>query len=606
MSLGEKDTSLILESLQEKGDYYTKYTVAEKKRLIDLQDAIIHITAETEKYRKMAKRVAIEVMNLHVLTPNPAYSRADGVTVGKDAQGVTMKVLIVLEAKLNKLLQRKSEVLNHNKQLKSDVNHFRRLRCQTDLQHSKYESVLSETKSYIERMLVESTAVVEERERLVEKRDALERINIEEQNIFQEEYEKMGVYIKGQNAALEHALLQERKQELLEKKKGIMHALGDDELRSGQFTLAEEIEMAKQVGTLTNFVLSEENSLSGIQTKINNYEMMFEQLKKLTSTSSLEEVISSYVSQEEEMFSLYNFIQAVNTEIDTVLESSSHIEQAISTYNEEQQMQDDQRRDVIFDLQEKLTEVHEHIKQSETDNKMYQESVAQVSKKVSSLFFKLQCDQMDSKAGTSVPPGSGGGGKGTTGSGKASVSSGSGGGGGGRPEGKIAILTAQGVSESNVLDYMGCIEQRAVDIISEYLRNAPDVVGTPGAGGVPVSVPYMHRSPTPGPKSPMVWPNEPMVDLADDKDIDDIVFMGDDRGDTGAGVFLTNGSSAANAGGNGKGGGGGLTVAGDSNNDSDSKPVDLNAFKEKLQKKLGLTQPRDSKEFVLQKPGSRK
>ena len=98
----------------------------------------------------------------------------------------SIQVLIVLEAKLNKLLQRKSEVLNHNKQLKSDVNHFRRLRSQTDLQHFKYESALSETKSYIERMLAESTAVVEERERLVEKRDALERLNTEEQNAFQE------------------------------------------------------------------------------------------------------------------------------------------------------------------------------------------------------------------------------------------------------------------------------------------------------------------------------------------------------------------------------------------------------------------------------------
>ena len=67
--------------------------------------------------------------------------------------------------------------------------------------------------------------------------------------------------------------------------------------------------------------------------------MMFEQLKKLTSSLSLDEVISSYVSQEEEMFSLYNFIQTVNTEIDTVLESSANIEAAIKAYNEEQQVQ---------------------------------------------------------------------------------------------------------------------------------------------------------------------------------------------------------------------------------------------------------------------------
>lgn len=60
----------------------------------------------SDKYRELAKKSAIKVMNLHVLTPNPAYSRADGVNISKEAHMVTSKTLIVLEAKLNKLLQR--------------------------------------------------------------------------------------------------------------------------------------------------------------------------------------------------------------------------------------------------------------------------------------------------------------------------------------------------------------------------------------------------------------------------------------------------------------------------------------------------------------------
>ncbi len=53
MSQSEKDTSLILGSLQEKGDTFTKRMVAEKKRCVDLNDAIEHIIEETEKYRDM-------------------------------------------------------------------------------------------------------------------------------------------------------------------------------------------------------------------------------------------------------------------------------------------------------------------------------------------------------------------------------------------------------------------------------------------------------------------------------------------------------------------------------------------------------------------------
>ena len=100
-----------------------------------------------------------------------------------------------------------------------------------------------------------------------------------------------------------------------------------------------------------------------------------------------------------------------------------------------------------------------------------------------------------------------------------------------RNEGKMAILTGQGVTESNVLDYMGAVEQRAVDIIGEHIK-------THGGQGGP-------RSPTPGPSSPMQWPVTTNVDLPD--------FGEDD-----------------------------LFVEGE---EMDSKPIDLNTFKERLGKK---------------------
>lgn len=105
-------------------------------------------------------------MNIHVLTPNPAYQRADGVNIGKEAQIVTSKTLIVLEAKVNKLLQRKSELLNQNKKMKESINHYRLLRLQTDVSHAKMEAILREEKEKIEAYLAESTAVCEERDRL--------------------------------------------------------------------------------------------------------------------------------------------------------------------------------------------------------------------------------------------------------------------------------------------------------------------------------------------------------------------------------------------------------------------------------------------------------
>ena len=299
MSLGEKDASEVLGSLQGKGDHFTKLSVAERKRVADLEDAIAHISAETEKYRSWAKSSAIDVMNLHVLTPNPAYSRADGVDVGRQAAAVTKKVLTILEMKLNKLLQRQSEIIIVNKALKKDIDHYRLCRTQTNVSHAKFEHELAVTKQQIEEKLAESAAIVEERERLVAEKERLEKENEEEQAIFQEEYERLGAYIKKQNDALEESLLKERKED--KKKSKEVEASIAEQANVSKLSLEEEVEIAKQMGDYTKYAESEQKFLSGIEDKIAGYESMFEKLKETNGAENLEDVVAEYVKHEDEM-----------------------------------------------------------------------------------------------------------------------------------------------------------------------------------------------------------------------------------------------------------------------------------------------------------------
>lgn len=415
MSLGEKNTSEVLGTLQSRGDEYTKAAIIEKKRLEELEDALRHITVEIEKYRSKAKKSAIDVMNLHTLTPNPAYSRADGVDVEKQAKMVTNKVLHVLEMKLNKLLQKKSEVLNRNKLLKLDIDHMRRLRLQTDDSHAKFEAQLKSTKENIEVMLRESNDIVIRREDLLMEIDRLEKRNKEEQAVFEVEYEAMGKFIKEQNIALENALLKERKEEahgsslmksMAEKPDASSSdTMGASQSRPGSssnaftsnLTLDAEIEMANKVGSLTKFVSNEQSSLANIQAKIASYDNMFEQLKKLTNANSLREVASTYAAQEEEMFSLYNYIQTVNTEIEAVSEDKQRIADEIETYKQQQQVDEIHRNKIIQELEQRYKATKDATAQAIEQNKIQQECVDQLSKKLQVIFSKLGCDQMDSK-----------------------------------------------------------------------------------------------------------------------------------------------------------------------------------------------------------------
>lgn len=549
MSLGVKETTEVLETLQRKGDHFTRLTATQRKHVTDVQEAIVHINKEIARYKASSKEAALMILNSHVITPNPAYKKTDGVNVGHEAQLNTTKILHINEAKLNRLLQKKSEIMIQIKKLKGEINHMRRLRCQTDIQHEKFEMILQDTKRSIERLLLESTKIVEERDKLLDKKAAYEKMNIDEQKSFREEYERMGNFIREQNELLEEALIRERRKDVLERK-----GVPDDTLkekRQGQLTFEEELRIAQEVGELTKFVDSDENRMKGITTKIAEYEEIFDQLKKMTGATSMEDVITTYVAQEEEMFSLYNFIQNVNSEIDTVLESTATIEQSIGDFKSEQVILNEQRRNVVKDLEDKLAHYNELIKGSETEIKVCMESISQIAKKVSSLFFKLQCEQMDN---VKTQPGGGASSNASTTSGgpnKKSLTS--------RSQSNMATLSGQTVSESNVLEYMGCIENRAVDIIAEYTLHEP------GKHNIRASA---------GPGSPVRWSVDPLVDF--NESVEEKLIATIENKDT-------------------------LNSVNNQADEVDNKPVDLQAFKKNILSSLELSTVREVKDAKTQR-----
>merc|ERR1712196_580358 len=94
--------------------------------------------------------------------------------------------------------------------------------------------------------------------------------------------------------------------------------------------------MANKVGKLSYFVKNEQSSHENIQRTIRQYEEMFRELQEMTNTTSLNEIISAYSSHEEEMFSLYSYIQSMNTDTEHFKESIQTLSAEISNYKEEQ------------------------------------------------------------------------------------------------------------------------------------------------------------------------------------------------------------------------------------------------------------------------------
>lgn len=460
------NTSKQLEKLQKKGDEFTRKIVMEKKRQVDLESAIRHVRDEVEVYRNRSKKSAIDVMNLHILTPNPAFQKADGCEVAKQAEITQKKTLNVLETKVNKLNQRNSDLKVELESLVKQIDHMRKRNRQYVRSHRKSERVLAELRESIQVEFDQATAINEERERLIEERASLLEENKQEQGEFVEEYEELGFRVSQQNRLMEEAIFQERKKNVKGRDDGI-------DFHRGSLTMDEEIRMANRLEHITELLLSKTKSLASIEDRIAAYREVFGRLARLAGVETVEEAIDVFLKQEEDRFSLYNYVQSLSAEINSVRDQTRKLREELQTEREDQEVTNQERVGRLKQLEDEYRQEQEELSLLKASVEDYQSDLNRVGKKIQAVFFKLQCDQMDAK-NTASNPSNGQTGGITTGTSGSSASSNR---GGVLEESKASLLTGQSVTEANMVDFMGVIEQRAVGLLTSWNRSC-NVTGT--------------------------------------------------------------------------------------------------------------------------------
>lgn len=58
----------------------------------------------------------------------------------------------------------------------------------------------------------------------------------------------------------------------------------------------------------------------------------FDQIKEATGISSVEEIVTTFIKAEEQNYSLYNYVNMLNSEIDTIEEQNRNIEGQIAKH----------------------------------------------------------------------------------------------------------------------------------------------------------------------------------------------------------------------------------------------------------------------------------
>eukprot|EP00968_Pinguiococcus_pyrenoidosus_P002136 scaffold111_cov252-Pinguiococcus_pyrenoidosus.AAC.4 len=440
-------TSSVISELQSKGDALTKEIVLQRKRLADLDEALRQTEREIRRYRLRTKSNAVDVLNLHTFTAQPAHQRADGVNPTHIADENQRNIIARMEVRLNKLQVRRSEMDNENSKLQEAINKLRKKRLNSDAIRTQLEHRIRCEQAEIARLMELSAQLNEEREAAMDKMREVRRKGEEEDANCSSECSSIDLYVYEQNLLLEESVAKAAK----DVKDGTIFKESDDDPG-----VREEAELEARSASLAQKERQERSYLQLVNAKIKTYEDSFRRLKDVSGIDDIERLVDVFIKNDTEAFSLFNYVQTVNQDIEKEVRHGARIAQDIRKYLDDQNEEERQRATVVKQLQDEQEQAVRTVDGFDKLRGEAQRMLARISKLVTNLFFKIQADQMQGRdapaAGDRAAKGSAPG-KGLE-----------------RAESKVTLLTGQGITDTNILQYMAMIEQRTVEIIAEYTR----------------------------------------------------------------------------------------------------------------------------------------
>jgi hypothetical protein len=193
-------------------------------------------------------------------------------------------------------------------------------------------------------------------------------------------------------------------------------------------------------------------SLKDHERKISTFEKKFKDLRDVSGLESVDDIISAFVKNEDECFSMFNYIQAVNQDCDRTIKQGSRLKKDIAKFKNEQVQKEEARSATVQVCQKNLRDVQEEREKLYRTAIQARRTVETIARRVTALYFKLKCHELDqnehsSSRNSALPP--------TNNL---------------RLDRKLTMISGGEVSERDIINLMEAIERRAIQIIHIYLK----------------------------------------------------------------------------------------------------------------------------------------
>ena len=437
-----------LAALQTRGDHFTKLLLNEKQRSSRLQAQLKSLNEEISDVRESNKKKAVELLNMHTAKAvHGASHRVDGLDPIRLAEQNQKKLVNNLEGRLNKALIRKNNIENENNGIKQKIDKLRRKVHNDNVNRQYMEKDLKDIQYDLDNIMRRAAIASEQKDKCFEQKNQLMRENNEEREKHETELARIKKMITHQNILLENSIASLAK-----------NVVSNSKLETDQSTnnFDDKVDPLDEINDLDNTIDSlekkiEENArlLKKMEMKNRTYEETFKQLQEVSGLISTDEIVNAFVKNEEETFSLFNFIQTVNQECDTTLEQHAKLEQEIQSYSKEQMDKENERFNTMNNYKSILSDSKEQNQKLIDITNEGKATVLKIAKKVQALFFELKCRELESIETTEIK-------KSKFDKNKLGMNR------------KHTLFFGERMDEGNILHRMELIEKRSIQIIKEY------------------------------------------------------------------------------------------------------------------------------------------
>ena len=160
------------------------------------------------------------------------------------------------------------------------------------------------------------------------------------------------------------------------------------------------------------------------------YDEVFAKIQAATGITHVEELVAAFVSAEDHNFSMFNYVNELNQEAEKLEEQAAELQQEIQRHSGAGASENSIRKRLVQNLEEKVAAMDARSEALEIKYTAATRTVEALKASIQTLFEKIGCSTPATRE----------------------------------------LLGSTGVTESNVLQYLALIEQRACELLRLYLH----------------------------------------------------------------------------------------------------------------------------------------